>query len=822
LPSHKAAKRLWKITVEHHTFFRLAAPELPPKENFFLPRFSSRFRYSGRTQSEIKRNAQPIDRIPPPFSRSLSNKRYSLRSIDNDLGVIKKYENEKLRTSMSVNSPNSLKSPVESSLHMNGQKKDLEEPIPQQRTSTMKKLDKKIVGGVAVLPKLTARSLSKDDDLKDSKESPVIYDYEPGRRTFGDQTSRPYKTMDEKQTNGYDKEPLTSTPTIYNKSISSTQTSSGFHLKPLDNMYMKEYSYTVEERNERNSQFSPKHLGGFNYTDKQDGETPLSSPLQDPLGRQHPGYKRATATAFTYKPPETTKESSTASLTRPVSAFRSAMNSNTAQSPKMKESTSAYSWSTNKEKEDRVRMEKTEERQFAQLINTKDVKETKKEKSASTDKMNYLFGKSTKKSSTPSTTTSTSQTSTSKLFSSFLKSSDEKTIEKKKQLSQSASNVLEQKKTSSTSSLINKYNNLTSSPKVIGGSSQEPVKQTKLDSDSESSTSSENSMDEYASEELKTDPTTGLVSTNSYLTKSTPTFTSTSSTLPRTTNNMVSRTAQRYEPQPTSTDSKTGYSKEKTSTPQMEKKPATTITTSTKVNATGKSPFTTIDDTTKTASSSNSYSTIKHTTGEETLDDPKRGPVKYKKESVLQEEKKVSQQVTESHKIITGRLEDVMPILQKEAERYGHPTGQELKLPTKSSPVISSETRKQTYTTTSGSSNNQVPMNTKLNKDNQNLVSKPLTKPTQFVNDNSPGMSPTSSPAEQMMSSKTRTVETVTYKVEKDGVVETRVEQKITIQSDGEPVDYDRAVQDAISEATKVDPKMHLEKIEISQQSSIN
>lgn len=58
-------------------------------------------------------------------------------------------------------------------------------------------------------------------------------------------------------------------------------------------------------------------------------------------------------------------------------------------------------------------------------------------------------------------------------------------------------------------------------------------------------------------------------------------------------------------------------------------------------------------------------------------------------------------------------------------------------------------------------------------------------KSTQFVNNNSPGMSPTNSPAEQMMSSKTRTVETVTYKVEKDGVIETKVEQILTIQSDG-------------------------------------
>lgn len=194
----------------------------------------------------------------------------------------------------------------------------------------------------------------------------------------------------------------------------------------------------------------------------------------------------------------------------------------------------------------------------------------------------------------------------------------------------------------------------------------------------------------------------------------------------------------------------------------------------------GKSPFATVEDTTKTAHSNNVSSTIKHSTGEETFDDPQRGPVKYKKETVLQEEKKVSQQVTESHKVVTGRLEDVLPVIQKEAERYGHPQGQEVKLPSSTNPIISSESRKTTYTTSTGSSRDQVPVSQTVSQ-MANQTVKPRTsdasqpspkapyasklapsRQTQFVNNNSPGMSPTSSPAEQMMSSKTRTVETVT------------------------------------------------------------
>ncbi|XP_026295808.1 protein 4.1 homolog isoform X2 [Apis dorsata] len=72
----------------------------------------------------------------------------------------------------------------------------------------------------------------------------------------------------------------------------------------------------------------------------------------------------------------------------------------------------------------------------------------------------------------------------------------------------------------------------------------------------------------------------------------------------------------------------------------------------------------------------------------------------------------------------------------------------------------------------------------------------------------------------QTISSKTRTVETITYKTERDGVVETRVEQKITIQSDGDPIDHDRALAEAIQEATAMNPDMTVEKIEIQQQTA--
>uniref|UniRef100_A0A8C2C6K3 Erythrocyte membrane protein band 4.1-like 3b n=1 Tax=Cyprinus carpio TaxID=7962 RepID=A0A8C2C6K3_CYPCA len=66
LPNHKAAKRLWKVCVEHHTFFRLVSPEAPPKRFLSL---GSKFRYSGRTQAQTRRASAQIARAAPQFQR---------------------------------------------------------------------------------------------------------------------------------------------------------------------------------------------------------------------------------------------------------------------------------------------------------------------------------------------------------------------------------------------------------------------------------------------------------------------------------------------------------------------------------------------------------------------------------------------------------------------------------------------------------------------------------------------------------------------------------------------------------------------------------
>ncbi|XP_031236498.1 band 4.1-like protein 2 isoform X10 [Mastomys coucha] len=85
LPNHRAAKRLWKVCVEHHTFYRLVSPEQPPKTKFLT--LGSKFRYSGRTQAQTREASILIDRPAPQFERA-SSKRVS-RSLDGaPIGVV--------------------------------------------------------------------------------------------------------------------------------------------------------------------------------------------------------------------------------------------------------------------------------------------------------------------------------------------------------------------------------------------------------------------------------------------------------------------------------------------------------------------------------------------------------------------------------------------------------------------------------------------------------------------------------------------------------------------------------------------------------------
>ncbi|XP_070784371.1 band 4.1-like protein 3a [Enoplosus armatus] len=79
LLNHRAAKRLWKVCVEHHSFFRLVSPEETPKKLLSL---GSKFRYSGRTQIQSRRASAQISRPAPHFPRCISKRNMLSRSLD--------------------------------------------------------------------------------------------------------------------------------------------------------------------------------------------------------------------------------------------------------------------------------------------------------------------------------------------------------------------------------------------------------------------------------------------------------------------------------------------------------------------------------------------------------------------------------------------------------------------------------------------------------------------------------------------------------------------------------------------------------------------
>ncbi|XP_034875172.1 protein 4.1 isoform X4 [Mirounga leonina] len=83
LPSYRAAKKLWKVCVEHHTFFRLTSTDTLPKSKFLA--LGSKFRYSGRTQAQTRQASALIDRPAPHFERTASKR--ASRSLDGAAAV---------------------------------------------------------------------------------------------------------------------------------------------------------------------------------------------------------------------------------------------------------------------------------------------------------------------------------------------------------------------------------------------------------------------------------------------------------------------------------------------------------------------------------------------------------------------------------------------------------------------------------------------------------------------------------------------------------------------------------------------------------------
>lgn len=192
LANLKAAKRLWKTCVEHHTFFRLMSPEEPTKHRILLPRFGSKFRYSGRTQYQSKQASLQIKRHPPEFQRTMSTRNWANRAIENgrilDKDLVRSSKSHQTRNNdTDVNSVQSQQtypafnddgtgrsSRQDRTISGNAMSynsittQDSGSPsLTEESTSDRKPVHRRPIGGVAVLPPMEMRK------LEDHRKSPI-------------------------------------------------------------------------------------------------------------------------------------------------------------------------------------------------------------------------------------------------------------------------------------------------------------------------------------------------------------------------------------------------------------------------------------------------------------------------------------------------------------------------------------------------------------------------------------------------------------------------------------------------------------------------
>lgn len=74
------AKKLWRLAVEHHSFFRLREPEPDTKKRF--SRIGSKYRYTGRTQYQSQQAAEMINRSTPNVNRVTGDRFIWDRTLD--------------------------------------------------------------------------------------------------------------------------------------------------------------------------------------------------------------------------------------------------------------------------------------------------------------------------------------------------------------------------------------------------------------------------------------------------------------------------------------------------------------------------------------------------------------------------------------------------------------------------------------------------------------------------------------------------------------------------------------------------------------------
>ncbi|XP_060760966.1 protein 4.1 [Neoarius graeffei] len=164
LPSYNASKKLWKVCVEHHTFFRLTSTEAATTPRKLLA-LGSKFRYSGRTQAQTRQASSMINRPAPHFKRFAS--KMASHSLD---GAMVSTLNKTARpVSAPIMSPISIGDPAPSSMVTSAiqvEHKDLVTPTSPPSHSGENKVEVKAESSRSGTVKMQSVALEDTSEFK--------------------------------------------------------------------------------------------------------------------------------------------------------------------------------------------------------------------------------------------------------------------------------------------------------------------------------------------------------------------------------------------------------------------------------------------------------------------------------------------------------------------------------------------------------------------------------------------------------------------------------------------------------------------------------
>ncbi|XP_054274134.1 protein 4.1 homolog isoform X3 [Macrosteles quadrilineatus] len=897
LANHRAAKKLWKVCVEHHTFFRLATPEPPNKAGIF-PRLGSRFRYSGRTHFETKRN--PIERPAPQFERSLSGRRLTSRSMD-ALGVPRTEYNDASKRHTMSHPPDHIPeidnnklgklSPAKSKIKekvkdklgsANSSQSSVSSTEGEYDAETSKADDKpsqKPIGGVAVLPtkalglnklkekdKNTSNGLSNenehDDEEKENRategvvinttnliekekeaaESPKGQEDKKGRESslsklksptflFGRKEKDSKNVADSKNAKEKDGKDEDGTGKEKDKKDKEKKEKEKKDKKDkekekkakeeekeklkkekieLELLAKESKSKKDKDNNEKkDKEKKDKDKKDKDKKEKKEKEKKEKESKKDKKSKKDEGKKDGKDTSFVSdKDRSLTLESSfdTSSSPSSPSQFNESAEGNIPEGSPLPIYTKPYDYledgSDQKHKKALVGAFSYENKD--KLESPKDEHGNSSGRKAVGIAFNYAPGEAQK----------VAETAAEKRKTLLEKSGNEPDVVPVGLRTPGLDYVesaarKEQSKPGGDLSPTSKR-----ALDMKGGGIFHSGKDSKPGSTFGSKTPSENLVTKVTGKETSKDPKSGQRGTDQY---GRPQFDEgiisgaypygaageSPKLLQDINRDFLSAershlspaggtVAQAGGPKIVKTTTKSSVVKDREGVTQnieekVEDLQSGEVTVSTHVNkaegledAGGRSPYVTATAvTTRTATTHEDLGTnaktsqVEETTVAQTTTHS----------ATRQEKRVVTQEVRTQSTIVSGDN-------QKE-------------------PIVHTET---IVYTSGGEGNGGLRSTTEV------PVVATETRTVALESDDGTYSATGEIVSSQTISSKTRTVETVTYKTEKDGVVETRVEQKITIQSDGDPIDHDRALAEAIQEATAMNPDMTVEKIEIQQQ----